>query len=178
MTLIYDKSKADSAKKIDAHGYLYFCDIKHPLAYKSNSKVIYHRHVTSLKEGRWINGDEHVHHIDGDKQNNSPENLAIVSRSEHAIIHNGKTRPIINCATCGKESRNNKYCSYKCTKIGLRRAEWPDANTLKELLNSMSCSRIAKMFNVSDNAVKKWAKSMGLETKPVGYWARKAAGKL
>lgn len=37
---------------------------------------------------RKLKPGEHVHHIDGNKLNNNPENLCIVSASEHAKIHN------------------------------------------------------------------------------------------
>lgn len=37
---------------------------------------------------RKLKPGEHVHHIDGNKLNNNPENLCILSASEHANIHN------------------------------------------------------------------------------------------
>lgn len=39
------------------------------------------------KLGRKLSSSEIVHHIDGNKKNNSIENLQIVTRSEHAQIH-------------------------------------------------------------------------------------------
>ena len=46
-----------------------------------------HRQVVEKVIGRKLLSNEIVHHIDGDKQNNSPDNLQIVSRSEHIKIH-------------------------------------------------------------------------------------------
>lgn len=67
-------------------GYLYFMDKEHPMCHKTG-RVYYHRHVAAVAAGRWLSSDEHVHHIDENILNNSPENLEILSASEHARIH-------------------------------------------------------------------------------------------
>ncbi len=41
-----------------------------------------HRYVMKVKGFNTV-----VHHIDGNKANNNPENLAIMSRSEHCKLH-------------------------------------------------------------------------------------------
>ena len=46
-----------------------------------------HRVVAAITEGRGLEPDEKVHHIDGDKLNNRPENLAIVCHREHKREH-------------------------------------------------------------------------------------------
>lgn len=46
-----------------------------------------HRVVAEQKVGRPLRSDEIVHHIDGDIHNNHPDNLQIVTRSEHIEIH-------------------------------------------------------------------------------------------
>lgn len=46
-----------------------------------------HRIVAAEMLGRPLRRDEQVHHIDGNKQNNDPSNLKIVSRAEHALEH-------------------------------------------------------------------------------------------
>lgn len=40
-----------------------------------------------LRLGRRLLPDEHVHHIDGDKLNNSDNNLALMTRSGHMRLH-------------------------------------------------------------------------------------------
>lgn len=53
--------------------------------------------------GRELREDEVVHHIDGNKLNNSMENLVVMSRREHAQLHNSRGKSVKACARCGKE---------------------------------------------------------------------------
>lgn len=46
-----------------------------------------HRRIARLKIGRDLQPDEVVHHIDGNKQNNKPSNLQVMTRSEHNKLH-------------------------------------------------------------------------------------------
>lgn len=46
-----------------------------------------HRVLVEVIIGRPLKTDEHVHHKDGDKTNNDPRNLEILSSSEHARSH-------------------------------------------------------------------------------------------
>lgn len=47
-----------------------------------------HRRVAELMLGRPLKKGEVVHHIDGNKRNNSPENLMVFeSQAEHAAWH-------------------------------------------------------------------------------------------
>lgn len=46
-----------------------------------------HRRVMEAYLGRILNRNEIVHHIDGNKHNNSVENLIVVTQSEHCKLH-------------------------------------------------------------------------------------------
>ena len=85
--------------------------------------------------GRFLNKDEHVDHIDGDKLNDVIENLQILTPKENnikAVIQNNMQQKQIEsiCPICGKPflrlSRNIKYkvldgktptCSRRCGGI-------------------------------------------------------------
>lgn len=53
-----------------------------------------HRLVVAMREGRCLLPTEHVHHIDFNPQNNSPDNLLLIDSSSHAVIT--KLSKIIN----------------------------------------------------------------------------------
>ena len=59
----------------------------HPMASKDRL-VMEHRLVMEGLIGRILEEDEVVHHIDGNKGNNSPENLKLMTKSEHSTFHN------------------------------------------------------------------------------------------
>ncbi|MDD4444099.1 MAG: HNH endonuclease signature motif containing protein [Patescibacteria group bacterium] len=69
----------DKEKKtyIDAKGYLRFKD----------SDILVHRYVASKHLGRRLGFDEVVHHRDGNKRNNRPDNLYVCNQAEHQAIH-------------------------------------------------------------------------------------------
>lgn len=58
-----------------------------PTTYRKYLGRHMHRVVAEEKYGRKILPGEHVHHIDGDKHNNHPDNLEIMTAEEHARHH-------------------------------------------------------------------------------------------
>ena len=75
---------------------------KHPNA---NIRGLYplHRVMMENKIGRLLTSREAVHHIDGDRTNDTIDNLQLLSRSEHARLHSRTVRYIdCVCPICGK----------------------------------------------------------------------------
>lgn len=74
--------------------------VRHPkgyvLAYAPNHPdavggyVLEHRLVAESMLGRRLTSSEDVHHKDGDKSNNHPDNLEILAHAEHARLEAGK----------------------------------------------------------------------------------------
>lgn len=149
-------------------GYLYFVDAAHPMASKSTGKVMVHRHEAAIKYARMLTSDEHVHHIDGNKLNNSHDNLEILSASEHGKEHSPRVyeKYQVSCSVCGtkfetsENSAKQHTCSTKCAGIRSRKFEISKED-LEVLLWHYPKVAIAKYFGVSDTAVKKRAISLG-----------------
>ena len=53
-----------------------------------NTKKVYREHFGDIPEGR------HIHHIDGDPTNDSPDNLIPVSRAMHKAMHEDRYKEL------------------------------------------------------------------------------------
>lgn len=77
-----------------AKGYICCYAPNHP---RTNSKYVFeHILVAEKKIGRFLKNDEVVHHIDGVKDNNRPDNLLVLSRSEHTLIRHPSSLQVKN----------------------------------------------------------------------------------
>lgn len=75
---------------LDHMGYVRIYEPEHPRATKAGW-VFEHRHLMEKELGRYLDRDEHVHHINGKKDDNRLENLVVLSHSEHSR-HEGNGR--------------------------------------------------------------------------------------
>lgn len=69
-----------------ADGYVYQYAPEHPNKNK-DGYVFEHRLVLEVKLGRILNPDEHVHHLNGIKDDNRKENLVALTNEEHLRLH-------------------------------------------------------------------------------------------
>jgi hypothetical protein len=75
--------RSPGSRITDKDGYVLVRKPEHPFA-NSAGYIREHRLVMERAIGRWLTEKEVVHHIDGDKSNNAPENLQLFgSNSEH-----------------------------------------------------------------------------------------------
>ncbi len=68
-------------RRISSWGYVL-------IAVGRNKYEFEHRLLMEAHIGRKLNHDEHVHHINGNKQDNRLENLEILTKPEHVRLHN------------------------------------------------------------------------------------------
>lgn len=110
---------------IDSQGYR--------VIHVQGKRVKEHRHVMEQKLGRPLTSLEHVHHLDGDKLNNAPRNLTVVTNAGHRGTHIGPT-----------------YHGGRAKYILL-------GETARELLDQgLSIPKVAKAIGVHRTTVHRW----------------------
>lgn len=114
--------------------YLYAVVPEHPNANKYGY-VLAHRVVMENILGRLLERGEVVHHKDGNKHNNDPDNLQLMTAKEHCKHHQGlksRTTVTLHCTNCGKEFKRYKnlvhqgdaFCSRRCNGTYQRNHNW------------------------------------------------------
>lgn len=82
-----------------------------------------------------------------------------------ALIEDTKTRKVWYCKECGVEVSSGNDCCPKCAHKKMRVVDRPAREELKKLIRTTPFTQIGKMFNVSDNAIRKWCKAENLPSK-------------
>ena len=85
--------------------------------YLGDGRVIgEHRFLAEQELGRRLNYNEVIHHKDGNKSNNDPNNRKLMTRSDHTRSHQKRGRTMVKliCASCGKLfEREVRHVAYK-----------------------------------------------------------------
>jgi hypothetical protein len=83
----------------DQDGYIYVRCTDHPHA-SNRGYVFEHRLVMEKHLGRYLEPEEVVHHIDGNKENNKIENLSLFANNGNHIGYHDKQRKAFNFQGC------------------------------------------------------------------------------
>lgn len=173
---MYREIKPEELKIAKDTAYQYFIDYNHPLATGNSGRVYYHRHVVSLKEGRWISSKEHVHHIDENKLNNNPNNLEILSNSDHTKKHKETLCIELECPACSKlfvqKYTTQLYCSNLCSSRSNIKLDFLSKEDLEYLIWTEPYTQLANKFNCSDTGIRKWAERLKCMMPPSRFHSR------
>ena len=118
-------------------------------------------------------------HIDGDHTNNTLENLRILCPNCHTqtkTFGSKNSRKYLETRFCkcgAKKMKDSKTCK-KCSEVP-EKICWPSNEELQALLWKEPTSSIAKKLGVSDSAIGKRVKKLGLTKPPRGYWMKQSS---
>lgn len=147
--------------------------------------VYEHRYVMEIHLNRELQNKEHVHHLDNDVNNNDISNLIVLSNEDHAKLHRflefellgHKSLFEIECLHCKtmfkSKKETKKFCSKSCSILNSRKCNRPSKEELVNLVWQYPFTTLSKMYNVSDNAIRKWCKNYNItDFPPRGYFLR------
>ena len=168
------------------NGYVTRYEPDHPCALSGTgySGFVYlHVLVAEASLGRHLRHDEVVHHLDGDRANNVVSNLLVLLHGQHTRLHawldrgapyrgryekkrvnSGNSKGSGCCKQCGAvlDKPSSTFCSKVCSgRFNTpRKVERPTKAELRaRLARGESFLAIGRVYGVSDNAVRKWARS-------------------
>ena len=186
------------------NGYRLLYRPEHPRAMRSrgyNGWIYEHIFVMEQELGRPLTENECIHHLDGDKANNSTNNLIVLSLSHHSRLHSWmsgntgqkcpeenrknsanpksvrKRRAPTYCVSCGIVLRSDakKYCQSCFAQHRRKVADRPAPEEILAMAKEHGYVWVGKKYGVSDNAVRKWVRAAGMAT-PSRAAMRRAEG--
>lgn len=123
-------------------------------------------------EGMWLDKPItlEIHHKDGDRLNNSKENLVVLCPNCHSQTHTfckPKSLPATSLRSktkqhlceCGTLKDRGALSCRECYCKSMRKVARPNKEQLMEDIKTMSMVKVGKKYGVSDNAVRKWVKA-------------------
>lgn len=164
-------------KGFDKDGYIGYYIPNHHLANKAG---IVYEHMIVAEEilGRELRDGETVHHKDRNRSNNSFDNLMVFkTMSDHSAFHQGMDIELDGdvyiairkpkkdlCPVCGEIKYSIAGVCRNCHNKE-KAKNIPVKEELCNLIFQYNMTQIGRMFNVSDNAVRKWCKKYNLPYK-------------
>lgn len=85
--------------------------------------------------------------------------------------------PAKDCIDCGKKFQSiNERCFGCIGRLNPTKISWPSKEELEKLVWEQPSSTLGKLLGISDVAIKKRCRRLGISKPPRGYWAKKKAG--
>lgn len=135
------------------------------------TKVYEHRLVAEKAYSIRLKRSVHVHHVNKNPSDNRACNLQVVSSPEHMSMHKGHRRNT-ECSYCKKaltvtamsyKRSSRHFCNQNCWAKYQRESIRPSKQELEKVMTQVKTWRaMGKLYNVSDTAVRGWAKDYGL----------------